>query len=248
MPGSRAHIGRAPGVAVCLVLLLVSVGPASAREADDAGAGAGAPAPLGGHDSDFHRSRHPWVTVAWLTGSTQLDPQLADYQWDTSPRLSWGAQASLGVGRWGAGLRVWRAQTTQEIAGPGAPLKPEVRATTAELVGQYRVLEVLGTHLWASASVGRIHLGYHPDQVSIQPSGPGSTIDVHLAPIDEWAWGGGLGLEKSIRAPWSAGLSLDYQTFELDAAHRNGSVIEVNRERFSDWSARLALAWTYGRR
>ncbi len=97
MPGSRAHIGRAPGVAVWLVLLLVSVGPASAREADDAGAGAGAPAPLGDHDSDFHRSRHPWVTVAWLTGSTQLDPQLADYQWDTSPRLSWGAQASLGV-------------------------------------------------------------------------------------------------------------------------------------------------------
>src|SRR5262249_15206693 len=170
MPGSRAHKGRAPGVAVWLVLLLVSVGPASAREADDAGAGAGAPPPPGGHDPDRDRSRHPWLTGAGLTGSTQLDPPMADYQWETSARPSSGAQASAGVGRWGAGLGVWRTQTTQERGTPGATLKPAVRATTAELVGQYRVVEVLGTHLSASASVGRIHLGYDPDQVSIQPS------------------------------------------------------------------------------
>src|SRR5262245_30215321 len=147
MPDSRAHCGRAPGVAVWLVLLLVSVGPASAREADDAEAGARAPASLGSHDSNPPRSIHPWVTVTWLTGSTQLDPQLADYQWDTSPRLSWGAQASLGVGRWGAGVRLWRTQTTQEIATPGVTMTPAVRLTSAELLAQARILEGWGARV-----------------------------------------------------------------------------------------------------
>jgi hypothetical protein len=44
------------------------------------------------------------------------------------------------------------------------------------------------------------------------------------------------------------GFELDHRIFALETAHRDGSQIEMKREAFGDWSARLELAWLHGRR
>jgi hypothetical protein len=95
--------------------------------------------------------------------------------------------------------------------------------------------------------VGRLHLGYAPDHVAVSASGSGA-IPVTLAPIDEWVTGGGLALRRGLAGPWAVTLEADAQVFAMDTAHRNGGAIEMERERFSEWSARFELARIYGRR
>jgi len=79
-----------------------------------------------------------------------------------SPRVDWGAQALVGRGRFAAGLRLWRAQTTQQID-PGDATTAQVGATSTELVGHGRLATALGCDVVAVASAGLLHLGYHPD-------------------------------------------------------------------------------------
>jgi len=186
-----------------------------------------------------------WFSLGILGGSTRPDPKLANYQWDAGPRAAWGSQALAGMARFAAGLRVWRAETRQKIDVPDAPTSTTVRMTSLELVGRGPLATALGTRVSAVGSVGRLHLGYHPDRVTVQPSGSGSPIVVDLAPVDEWIAGGGVALQRPLSGPWTASLEVDHRVFGLDTAHRNGDVIEYRRESFRDWSARLELAWLY---
>src|SRR5205823_4816649 len=102
-------------------------------------------------------------------GSTLLDDRFADVQWDVRPRAAWGAESLAGRGPWGLGARAWRATTTQAIGQPGAA-SADLALTTLEVVGAWRVGGVLGTDLLATATIGRLWLGYRPDQVTITPA------------------------------------------------------------------------------
>jgi len=123
-----------------------------------------------------------------------------------------------------------------------------VRATSSELVGEYRLGEAWGTELLASAAAGWLHVGYHPDQVTFQPSGGGPPIVVELAPVDEWIAGGGLGLRRSLHGDWSMGVGVEASVFGLESALSDGQAVVVRRESFSNWSARVELARLYRRR
>src|SRR5262245_37619841 len=191
-------------------------------------------------------SSRPWISLALLTGSTQFDTGLADYQWNTTPRLGWGFNGLVGRGRFATGLELWRAGTTQAIGGLGAD--PEVHATSLELVGEARLVEYRAIRLWVRGHGGWLRLGYHPDQITIQPPGPVSPIVVGLDPVDTWTGGGGLAVRRPFGGHWSVGLGLDVRRFTIDTAHRSGSQIVYGRETFGDWSARCEVARTIGHR
>ena len=182
-----------------------------------------------------------WFSLGLLAGSAQPDPHLADYQWNTSPHLAWGASAMAGAGRLSAGLRYWTSSTTQSMDIGGSTTAPEVLSSTLDLVARTRVASLLGMRVLAGLSGGWLHLGYHPDQVSI-PSGGGSPIPVDLEPIDEWTAGTGLAVMHTVGSAWDVGLGIDYGLFKLDTAHRNGAVIVNSREAFGQWNARIEVA------
>jgi hypothetical protein len=192
-------------------------------------------------------ARPTWFSLGLLTGSTQADGALADYQWVTTRRAAWGAEALIGRGRFATGLRAWRAQTVQRIGGTTSSGDPSVRWTSLSLVGEARVATLWGNQIRGLASGGRVHLGYRPDQVMVDV-GAGSPIVVDLKPIDEWIAGGGVGVRRTVGERWSFGLEVERRIFGLDTAHRNGTEIEVGRQSFGDWSARLELARLYRRR
>lgn len=225
-PGSRPPLALAAGIGA-LLLATASGTSASPRGATDDLAGSGS----------------LWISVGLLSGSTWLDTGLADYQWDVTPRMDWGAQTLVGGERFASGLRLWGSRTTQQIGSGGTTAAADVRATSTELVGRGRLATALGCEVMAVASAGWLHLGYHPDRVTIAPAGGGAPIAVDLTPVNEWIGGAGLALRRPLHGPWVAGMEMEHRFFGLDTAHRNGAVIEYGRQRFGDWSARLELAW-----
>lgn len=185
-----------------------------------------------------------WLSLGLLAGTTQVDPRLADYQWEVSPRPAWGAQGLAGGGRLAAGARLWRDESRQTLD-PTSGAQAKVRRTSAEAVGRARVAAVLGASVWGDVSGGWLRLSYDPDQFSIDTGGTPVTVD--LKPIDTWTAGLGLAIERGLRSGWSVGLEAGRRWYELDAAHRAGGSIEVRSERFGDWTGRLALARRWGR-
>jgi len=208
---------------------------------------AAAGAAWGQSDDAPARSATRWFSVGVMSGSTRLDDGLADFQWDVRPRMDWGAQALAGRGRFAAGLRLWRTQTTQQIDPSDPAAAARVHGTSSELVGRARLAGVAGCDVMAIGSTGLLRLGYDPDRVSITPPGGGAPVAVDLAPINAWIGGAGIAVRRPLLGPWAAGAELDHRFFALDTAHRNGSVIEYERRTFGDWSARLELAWVHGR-
>jgi hypothetical protein len=192
--------------------------------------------------STLRRASTWWLSLGALSGSTSWDGTLANYQWDVRPQAAWGIVARAGRGRWSASARLWTTSTTQGLGAPGLPVTPHVRATSWELTGEARVLDVAGLPLLATASGGRLHLGYDPEHVSVDP-GTGTPIDIDFRPIDEWTGGFGLATRHALRGPWMAGLAVEREVFALDAAHRNGDTVTAGREAFGNWSARLELSW-----
>jgi hypothetical protein len=212
----------------------LAAGIVVALSAARAGAEAPSPAPTGLRAS-----------IAVLAGPSKLDRALADYEWDTSPAWAWGLRALVGRGRLAAGARLWTTETTQTIELPSGTTAPRVRATSLELVGEARVASWANVDVLARGSAGRLHLGYHPDRVSVDV-GSGVPTEVPLAPIDEWIGGVAAGLRTRITDRVSTGVELERRFFGIDTAHRRGTEIVTGRQSFGDWSARLELAWAYG--
>jgi hypothetical protein len=188
-----------------------------------------------------------WYSAGLLSGSSKPDGALADYQWSTSPRAAWGAQALAGRGPVAAGLRFWRSNTTQENPLPAGTFVSTVRWTSLELVTRARVASFLGLEVLGSASVGRLRLAYTPDRLTIDTGGSGP-VEVLFDPIDEWIAGGGVAFTRAVAESWSAGLEIDRRVFRMNTAHRSGDTIEYRRDAFGDWSARLEFAWRHGPR
>jgi hypothetical protein len=178
-------------------------------------------------------------SIGLLAGSTWMDPSLADYRWDLSARPGVGVQALASAGRFATGLRMWRTGTTQ-ATGLDAPASVDLHATSGELIGRGRMATLFGADVNVVASVGRLHLGYEPDEIAVPAQGT-----VELRPIDEWIYGTGLAFERPLFGRWGADLEVNRRFFGLDTAHRNGNEIEYRRQTFGDWSARLGLAWAH---
>ena len=227
---------RPLGLAAGLAALLLAAVTAVPAGADDRAVATADPS-AGDH---AEAARGVRFSLGLLAGTTQFDAGLADYQWNTRPRMAWGGQAMAGAGRFAAGLRLWTTRTTQAIGDLGDA--PGVRATSIELVGEGRLAQRWGTELLATAGAGRLHLGYHPDQVAIQPPGPVGAIVVALAPVDAWIAGGGLAVRRALLPGWSVALGVEHRSFAIDTAHRVGNAIVLTRESFGDWSARFELA------
>ena len=186
----------------------------------------------------------PWqLEVGPVAGATALDPQLADYRWDTAPRFESGLGAMVGRDGWGLGLRLRRTDTTQGLALTTDLADPTVRLTSAELLGRLRLARPLGVEVWAGGQAGWLHMGYTPDALTFTTGSTGVPVTVDFAPVDEPVFGGGLTLRRPLGAAWAAALGAEASTFALDTSHRQGQRIVHERERFWNWSLRLAVTW-----
>lgn len=183
------------------------------------------------------------LVVGVTGGALSPDADLHDYRWDVSPHATLGAYASVARGPLDAGLHAWTASTSQDT-GLDDIAPPTVRMTALELIGGWRVVSLAGVGLVALGSAGRVHLGYHPDTVTFDADG--TEVRVAFDPIDEWIFGAGFALRRAIGPALIAGARVDYHVFGLDTAHRNGDVIERDRESFGSWSGRLELGYRFG--
>jgi hypothetical protein len=236
---------RLPGVLALGWALLLAAPCGAAAESDVLAPDPLAVAFASPISGDRGGRERPWISVGLLAGSTQFDAGLADYHWDITPRPGWGLRALAGRRRLAAGLRVWRASSSQSIGDLGPA--PHVRATSWELIGEGRLAERWGTQVLATAGAGRLRIGYDPDRITLQPPGPVSPIVVAMAPVGAWIWGGGFALRREVTAGWTMGLGVDARVFAIDTAHRAGGAIVVARESFGDWSARFEFARRFGR-
>ena len=183
-----------------------------------------------------------WVEAAALFGASSPDESLADYQWDVSPHPAWGAQAMAGIGGKAIGLRWSRSSTTQALGDGASVPSADVSLTAVELVARAQVVRVATARMYATGTAGRLRLGYDPEQVTIDVPGSGP-VDVALAPVNTWAWGGGLGVEHPLGSRWTGALEVTRRFFSLETAHRNGAVIETGDQGFAEWNARFVLGW-----
>jgi len=188
-----------------------------------------------------------WLLAGILTGSAKPDDHLADYQWDTSARLAYGGRLLAGRGRFAAGVGVWQSSTRQSTGFAGAGTDPVVTSTSWELTGEGRLVTVAGLDLLANVAGGRRHLAYEPDHMAIDP-GTGTPVEVSFDAVNTWTGGGGIGARHRLGANLALGVSFDGRWYALDTAHRNGSVIEEQRETFGEWSARFEMAWIHAAR
>jgi opacity protein-like surface antigen len=228
--------GSRCGAFLAAALLALAIGSGAAA-ADDAAPVAG---PMEAPAAASPARGTAWLSVGLLAGGMLADSRLADYQWDTSPRPAWGAQALAGRGPLACGARLWSAQTTQRIDLPGSSVEPRVRLTSVELVGMGRVATLGSSEILISGDVGRLHLGYDPDQITLP--GPGIPIIVQFSAVDEWTGGGGVGVRRGFGPRWSLALGVEHDFFGLDTAHRSGAAVVYGRESLGDWSAHLEVA------
>jgi hypothetical protein len=183
-----------------------------------------------------------WLGVGPYGGALFLDPHLSDYRWDVSPQAVWGIQGMVRRDRFGIGVRAWRSGTTQSTGILGASETPEVSLTGFELVAEPRLASCWGTHLFALASGGLLHIGYSPDRLVIDDLGGGAPLEVELEPIDEWQAGLGLALRRALPGRATLGVAVERSMLRLDTAHRAGDEVVYDRETFGNWTVRLELS------
>lgn len=202
------------------------------------------PGPAG---ADAPASERAWLSIGALGGVTLFDSHLADYQWDTSPQNAWGAQVLAGRGRFAAGVRTWRTQTTQALGLQDVASDPVVRSSRWELVGRARVARAGATDLLVTTGAGRLFVRYSPERVESDPYQTGTPIVIELAPIAAWVGGFGVAARRPLGPRFGVGAEIEQRFFGWDAAYRSGGTIVNRRERFGEWSARLELSWTHTR-
>lgn len=182
-----------------------------------------------------------WAEIGAHAGAAAPDRSLADYQWDVAPRAAWGAQAMAGIGKGAVGLRWSRSGTTQALGEGASVPSAEVSLEALEVVARMSLVRAATLGVYATGTAGRLRLGYDPDRVTIDAgSGP---VEVALAPVSTFAWGGGLGIEHPLGPKWTGALEVTRRQWSLETAHRNGAAIEYGRQGFGEWNARFVLGW-----
>jgi hypothetical protein len=185
-----------------------------------------------------------WAAVGPTAGGLGLDPDLADYRWDTRPAAQWGARALVGRGPLAVGIQAWRAGTTQGTGLPEADTAPHVALTSLAAVALARVAAPLGCEVWLGCQAGRLHATWEPGELVVAAAG-GEPVTVHFNDVEEWCLGVVVEVERQLGHGLVASAQAERSGFALDTAHRNGDAIEFGRDRFAAWSARLQLAWRW---
>jgi len=183
------------------------------------------------------------LAVGVFAGGLAVDQRLENYRWDTRPAMQTGVQATVYRGRFAAGARLWGSRTTQAIGIPGTGESPRVNLTGVEGVGRVRLFDISRVELWGSGHAGRIHLGYSPDQLTIDTGVLADPITVAFDPIAEWEFGFGAGLRGEVTEHLAVSLDAERSSFALDTAHRRGEEIVESRDWFHSWSLRLQVSW-----
>jgi hypothetical protein len=185
----------------------------------------------------------PSLHAAALAGAFVPDNTLERYRWDVRPLPLFGVETRLETRGLGVGARLWRTETTQASGMLGESRPVTVNLTSWSLLGERRVFTVAGVRVGARLCAGRIHLRYDPDRVAFEPFGSGEAIVVDYTPVDEWILGGGVAIDRPIGEKVSLGLEIEHFVFAMETAHRNGEVIDVQRESFGSWSANVRVGW-----
>lgn len=180
------------------------------------------------------------VSAGPIGGTIVLDQRLRDFRWDTEAHAVLGAAGRAEFGPLGAGVRIWRTQTSQATGIPGSEIRPDVALTGTDLLGEARLLSVVGFRLLAAGSIGVLHIGYSPDTLLVD-DGSGSTVRINYDPISEWTAGVGLGVRRTLVGGLEASVGVDRSWFRLDTTHRAGDEIVRERETFGNWTARVEL-------
>jgi len=193
------------------------------------------------HTASVARADDWRLAIGPFVGAVVFDQSLSNYRWDTRPAIQTGLQTTLYRGRVGAGIRLWRTHTTQSTGIPGTTDAPRVNLTGVDVVGAVRALSYRGVELWGSGHGGLLHLGYDPDQLTVNTGGIPITVD--YKPITEWDFGVGIEIRREMTRQMALSLQGDWSSFALDTARRVGAQIVESRERFYGWSLRLQASW-----
>jgi hypothetical protein len=185
----------------------------------------------------------PSLHTAALAGAFVPDNTLERYRWDVRPLPLIGVETRLETRGFGVGACLWRTETTQASGMLGESRPVTVNVTSWSLLGERRVFTLAGVRVGARLCAGRIHLRYDPDRVAFEPFGSGEAIVVDYEPVDEWILGGGVAIGRPIGEKLSLGLEIEHLVFAMETAHRNGEVIDVQRERFGNWGAHILISW-----
>lgn len=185
-----------------------------------------------------------WVAAGPSAGGLGLDEDLADYRWDTRPATQWGGRVLAGRGPFAVGLCAWRAGTSQGTGLPEVDDEPQVALSTLSAVGLVRVASPLGCEVWLGGQAGRLHASWEPGELVVATGG-GAPVTVAFEDVDELCLGFTAEVQRRLGRGLVAAVQAERSTFALETAHRRGDVIELDRDRFSTWSARVQLAWRW---
>jgi hypothetical protein len=184
-----------------------------------------------------------WLSFGVLAGTTRPDPDLAGYGWEVGGHASWGLRAMAGSGRVGAGLRFTRWQTRQETGASDPQDNPVVRMSDVRFLVRARAVSVQNLDVYGTAGAGRYRMSYSPDRLTVYPGGGAEPVSVAFAPVSDWSFSLGLGLEHPLVRGLTAGAEIERSVFLLDTAHRSGTQIVTSRDSFRNWNLRLSLSW-----
>jgi hypothetical protein len=121
-----------------------------------------------------------------------------------------------------------------------------VSGVAIEAVGRVRLTLALGIEVSPTVAVGRLHLGYHPDRVSVDLGAGIAPLTVEFAPITTWTVSAGVALDRRLVSRLRGALAVEREAFALDTAHRNGAGIVEAREEFAAWRVHAGLSWGWG--
>ncbi len=181
------------------------------------------------------------VAVSPFAGAMLLDEHLSDYSWDTAARPVFGTAAFVRSGRFAAGGRVWRGDTSQDVGTPSSPRSVTVNLSGFEGIAEAELASALGVRALATGSAGLVHLGWSPDRVELD-TGVGEPVPVSFDPVNEATWGLGLALRRAIPGGFELAAAVERSWFRLETAHRRGDEIVNERETFGNWTARVELS------
>jgi hypothetical protein len=175
-------------------------------------------------------------------GGLLLDEELANYGWDTSVRPAWAVTVALSGKRHSTGLRISRSATTQSFGDLGGEAAhPDVSLTAAVGFAELDALRFSGFDLSTLASVGMLHAGYSPDQLTFDVDG-GESLSVEFEPLTEPVAGVGLAIGRALGRHFEVDLRGERSWFWLDTSHRRGEEIVNERRSFGTWTIALGLS------
>jgi hypothetical protein len=185
----------------------------------------------------------PRLSVDGYLSATVLDPGLDEFRWSLATHPGWTVQARTALGVYRFGARVSGTGTTQGTGLPDEPREPEVALTSLQAVAERSAFQLAGVDVLAHLGVGLLHVSWDPDEASYDVPGFAEPVTVSYDSIDDWTVSLGGAFERTLLPRLSAAIEIDHTWFLMDVSRRDGDLVEISREAFGNWNARLGLSW-----